>query len=80
MKRSEMIKSLASEIILSDICTPLPNFKEAQEFADIFLTRIEEAGMLPPIKKSYETLWWNDPTKSVDCQVEEAFAWESEDE
>lgn len=54
MRRSDMIKDLASELILAwlDVYeTPesLPGFGKAQELADRILSRAEKEGMLPPM-------------------------------
>ena len=52
MKRSEMVKSIASELIHSWLDTygieGLPDFKGAQNIAYLLLERIEREGMLPP--------------------------------
>ena len=45
MKKSEMILSIASNIVISK---PYINFKEAQELAEIALISVEENGMQPP--------------------------------
>ena len=53
MKRNDMVKDLASELILAwlDVySTPaaLPGFDKAQELVDRILARAEKEGMLPP--------------------------------
>ena len=53
MKRSDMIHSIASELLLSWLDVKglegLPDFKEAQQIAELLLVRIEKEGMMPPV-------------------------------
>jgi len=81
LKRSEMVEVLRKSFVKARLIPYLPdNESSFRDEAICLLDAIEEAGMLPPLKKEYETLWWNDPTKSVDCQVDEAYSWELEDD
>ena len=52
MTRNDMVKSIASELILAWLNTmgirTLPPFDKAQEMADSILLKIELEGMLPP--------------------------------
>ena len=50
MKRSEMLLSIASELVHPHLGFPL--WPEAQEMAEIILSRIEKEGMQPPFSNS----------------------------
>ena len=56
MKRSEMVKSMATELILAwcDVYDdpqkhPIPDFGKAQEIAEFILIRMVNEGMKPPL-------------------------------
>lgn len=61
MKRSDAIKELASELILSwlDVIGTegLPDFKLAQKLADSMLTRAQKIGMHPPATRESQWVW-----------------------
>lgn len=73
MKRSEMIKNIASELIHE--YTNFMSFDKAQELADVVLIRIEQEGMLPPSAK------FKDPGHFSGDEFEYSLnEWEPEDE
>ena len=80
MKRSDMIHSIASELLLSWLdlkgLEALPDFKEAQQIADLLLQRIEKEGMFPP---EYTCINVIDPKPSRygQCRM---IAWEPEND
>jgi hypothetical protein len=67
MKRSEMLQILNDAVIESGISRKLYNSKEALEFV---LTKLEEAGMKPPVERKCPVLlrtehtWENENVKS----------------
>ena len=71
MKRSEMIKDIATEIILFDHKI---DFSKAQLLGDMILTRIEKEGMLPPFYKKFDRSLGESKT------LIKNYKWEQEDE
>jgi hypothetical protein len=67
MKRTEMLEILNDAIIESGISEKIYNSKESLEFV---LTKLEQAGMKPPVKKRCPVLltdthvWENENAKS----------------